>query len=209
MQHALLPFSTPLIKHGLRFAITLVLIAAFIAAIRLQVLRYLLPVYLWEISSLDADFHIIGLGVQQVVADTYISVNAALAHPVTGAGKILYPDSGFELTAATLSGYVLQTIILFAGILCAWPSSQWRSGLARIVLGPPVLLAVLMIDVPLVLLSALRQGVLSELGDTRFHPLLVWANFLNFGGRLGLAVFAGIATVLVAEWLSRPRTTNG
>jgi hypothetical protein len=204
MQLALTPPGTQFLKHGLRLAVALALSAALVAAFRSQIFRYLLPLFFWEISWLGADFHITSIGVQQVAADTYIGVNAGLARPIVGAGKILYPSTTLALTAATLSGYVLQAIIFFSGILLAWPVGGWRAGITRVALGLPTMLISLMIDIPLVLLSILWRVVLDELGDKRFSVLIAWGSFLNYGGRLGLVVFAGIATVLLADRLARP-----
>ncbi len=202
MPTALTLLRHPAVKLGLRLIVALTLATAVVAVFRGQIFKALLPPFLWEIAWLGDDFRMIGIGVQHFAADTYIGVKAAVAHPILGAGKILYPDTGFELTAATLSGYVLQTIIVFAGVVIAWPVSGWRSGAARVALGLPVLMMALMIDVPLVLLSTLWQGVLGELGDARFSPLLAWGNFLSYGGRLGLAILAGVVTALLAERLA-------
>jgi hypothetical protein len=203
MQVPLPPLSTLTVKRALWLAVALALTAVLVAVFRGQIYRLLLPLFLREITWLGDDFRIIGIGVQHIAADTYIGVNAGIARPILGAGKILYPDSGFELTAATLAGYLLQTIILFAGILLAWPVHGWLASAMRVALGIPALLLALMSDMPLVLLSILWQGVLTELGDKRFSALLAWGNFLHYGGRLGLVVFAGIATVLLAEALTR------
>jgi hypothetical protein len=203
MQLALPPISALSVKRGLALAAALVLVAALIAAARNSIFSLVLPLFLWEISWLGTDFTILGIGTHPRAADSYIVIEAVLARPIVGAGRILYPDAQLLLVAEVLSGYVPQTIIMFAGVLIAWPLRGWRSGIARLVLAPPALLATLMIDVPLVLLSLIWKIVNRTLGDTGFQPLLAWEHFLTYGGRLGLAVIAGIATVLIADRLAR------
>jgi hypothetical protein len=181
--------------------VALALVTVLVTVFRAQIYHGLLPLFFREIAWLADDFRVAGIGVRHVGADLYIYLNAGLARPIVGAGKILYPDTGFEMTILTLAGYVIQTIIIFTGCVLVWPASDWRIWVARLGLAPALLAAALMLDVPLVVLAQLWQGVLEELRDKRFLPLLAWENFLSYGGRLGLALFAGAACVLLAEKL--------
>ena len=191
------------VRTGLRLALALLIGAAFAAIFRREIIRALLPLFFWEITWLGDDFRILGIALQNVAGDSYIGVAAELARPLFGNGKMLSPGSDVSMSVLTLSGYVLEVFMIFFGVIVAWPAENWRLYLSRFLLGMPVLLAALMIDVPLVLLGALWRGPRQDLGIHSFSPLLAWENFLSFGGRLGLAVFAGIATVLLAEWLTR------
>jgi len=199
-----MPLNLPpqVVKRGLRLAIALALVTAVVAVFRMQILDVVVPLYLREIVWLGDDFRIASMSLQRITADTYIGVSAGLARPVVGAGKILYPDQGIETAAYTLAGYTLQTIIIFGGVLLAWPLRCWRDGLLRLVIGLPVLLFTLLVDVPLVLLAGMWKGVLKDLGDTRFSPLLAWENFLSYGGRLGLALLASVVCVLLANYVA-------
>ena len=160
---------------------------ALAALFRVQILRVLLPLFLWEIEWLGDDFSVTGIALKTISADLWIGIDAGLARPVVGGGKILFPDPGLGMTVFTLAGYVLETLIVFVGVALAWPLSGWREGLLRFLTAIPVLLIALMIDVPRVLLAALWKGILNDLGDRSVHPLLAWESFLSYGGRLGLA----------------------
>jgi hypothetical protein len=184
-----------------RLVAALSLVTVVVTVFRAQIYHGLLPLFLREIAWLGDDFRLAGIGVRHVGADFYIYLNAGLARPLAGAGKILYPDTGFEMTILTLAGYVIQSIIVFTGLVLAWPAEDWRIWIARLGLAPALLAAALMLDVPLVMLAQLWQGVFEELGDKRFLPLLAWENFLSYGGRLGLALFTGVSCVLLAEKL--------
>jgi len=193
------------VRLGFALAIALASVTALAAFYRIEILRLLLPLFLWEIEWLGSDFRITGIALKSISADLWIGVDAGLARPVAGAGRILFPDPGLGMTVFTLAGYVLETLIVFLGVALAWPLNGWREGLLRVLTGIPALLIALMIDVPLVLLAALWKGVLNDLGDRSFHPLLAWENFLSYGGRLGVALFACAACVWLARRLAAQR----
>jgi hypothetical protein len=193
------------VRLGFALVIALALVTALAALYRIQIMRVLLPLFLWEIEWLGDDFRITGIALKSISADLWIGVDAGLARPVVIAGKIMFPDPGLGMTVFTLAGYVLETLIVFIGVALAWPLKGWREGLLRFLTAIPILLVALMIDVPLVLLAALWKGILNDLGDHSFHPLLAWENFLSYGGRLGLALFACAACVALARRLAVQR----
>ena len=125
-----------------------------------------------------------------------------LSKPVVSHGKVLHPGD-IAATAGILSGYILQMIILFCGVVLGWPAARWYSYPLRVALGFPMLALLLAIDVPFDLVATLWRGVVNELGGEQFSALIVWDRFLSYGGRLALALSIGALTVLAAERISQ------
>ncbi len=184
---------------GLRIACAFGLSAAIVLCFREVVFRLLLPLFLAEISWLSDDFRITGIGLGGSGADHYIYVHATLARPVLVKDKALYPAEMGVGEAFTLSGYVPQTIILFLGVLLAWPAAKWRGYLVRLVVGLPMLILMLMLDVPFTLLGFLKGNL-----DNPFW-LRQYVDFLNYGGRLVLALLAGALAAITSEHLAKTR----
>lgn len=184
---------------GLRIAFAFGLSAAIVLCFRDVVFRLLLPLFLTEISWLSDDFRITGIGLGGSGADHYLYVHATLAQPVLVKDKMVYPADMGGGETFTLSGYVPQTIILYLGVLLAWPAAKWRAYPVRLVAGLPILMLMLMLDVPFTLVGFLRGNF-----DDPFW-LRQYVDFLNYGGRLVLALLAGALAAIASEHLARNR----
>lgn len=188
----------PAFELGVRLAISFALVAAVVVSCRGPILRILLPLIFYEVNWLGDEISVNGIGVRGMEGDHFIYLDGALTRPVTAHGKVLFPGE-ITATGGTLSGYIFQTIILFWGVLAGWPAARWHLYLLRALLGGPLLVLLLAIDVPLVMLATLWRGVLHELGTAPFSALLLWDRFLSYGGRLALALGIAAVTILAVE----------
>ena len=181
---------------GLRIAIAFAVSIAVVLYFREAIFRFVLPLYLGEMTLLAHDFRIGGIDLRGVGADHYIYGQAVLVQPVLAGGKVIYPEQMGNGEAFTLSGYVPQTIILFFGVLLAWRAARWRSYAARGLVGLPALVLMLMLDIPFTLVGFL-EGNLSD-------PfwLRQYVYFFNYGVRLVLAVTAEELASIGAEYLT-------
>lgn len=156
----------------------------------------LLPLLCRELGLLDDHFRILACQLVRQGADSVIRLDVALARPVLVDGRVVFPDPRGVATVTTLAGHVTQPAVLFAAVLAVWPAPTAAAFPRRALVGLPILFAVLMADVPFVLLAEL-WALLG--GDSAgFSLLQAWRSFLLEGGRLALGLAAGAAAVALA-----------
>ncbi|MDO9450634.1 MAG: hypothetical protein Q7J21_09125 [Rugosibacter sp.] len=187
---------------GLRLLVASLLLLAFAHFHGRALIELLLPLFHWEIGWLDDRYRILALGVIQSGADSVVRLDVSLQRIVVVGGQVIFPDPRGQAYVTTLTGHVLQPAILFATLLAAWPVTAWRVYAMRIAVGLPLLLALLMADVPCVLLGELWAIFAERYAPQEFFILLAWKDFLQGGGRLALGLVAGVATIVVAQRLT-------
>jgi len=183
---------------GVRFAAALAILTATAAAFRDAIAHALVPLYFFVVGFLASDLDVLAIGVGQDVSDSYVYLDAALARPTVIRGSVRFPQAGEYWTAATLSGYALQVLVLCCSVLCAWPASSWRATVMRIVAGTGVVIVLLCLDAPMVLLATLLTGLADGEPEGCAWWMQMWSEFLAGGGRIGLALALGAITVALA-----------
>jgi hypothetical protein len=94
------------------------------------------------------------------------------------------------------AGLVLQPFVLGLALVLAWPWRRWFEPGLRLVMAFPLLLAVVLFDVPTLLYGIEWYGELTVLDPDQFSPLVQWSDMMNSGGRFGLtAIGAAIAII--------------
>ena len=152
----------------------------------------LLPLTRYMLVWIDDRFGILFLGVERNWQDTVIHMRLNLSSGFVMGGRVVMPDPRGVLKVATPVGSLLQPLAIAPAIAAALPGKLdlrlMRFGLAAL-----LALGFLIIDLPITLHAIAWDMIIYSLGVADFSPLLVWYQFTQSGGRLGIAVILGIA----------------
>jgi hypothetical protein len=198
-------------RTAMRFILRLVLATLVVVVLLMQwgdvLAEGAVPVLRWTYSQLDHDHKIREFGVSdaavlqgtdkvfrlEVVPDRLVLVGN---HVVP-----IHPDGWARVSM--LTAYLWQPIsVALVGAL-AWPVRRrlemaWRMVLLAIFCG-----ALALLDVPFVLWAQVWRNYTEVFAPDAFSALLVWADFLQRGGRLLLGVAAASAAIGWASKLAR------
>lgn len=191
-----------MLKSALALSLSYVVI---VAVLLWQAPRYgelWAPLYLWEIGMLAPQLDVTELKVAAPQGERVVMLDAEVR-----AGAV-FGDYFFErampMSSSTLLGHVLLHPIVMLLILLAWPRANIQRKGLYVLAAIPFLVAVELLDVPLVLLGSLQDLVLANTApdSTRFAPLVIWMNLLNGGGRIALSVAAALLAIATAQTLA-------
>lgn len=160
------------------------------------------PLYQWEIGTLAPQLDITELKIAAPQGERVVMLDAEIR-----AGAV-FGDYFFErampMSSSTLLGHVLLHPIVMLLILLAWPTPGLQRKGLYVLAAVPFLVAVELLDVPLVLLGSLQDLVLANTAPnpTRFAPLVTWMNLLNGGGRIALSVAAALLAIATVQTLA-------
>ena len=163
----------------------------------------LLPLYRWEIGWCAPDYQILNLSLQDNRGEAVVALKLKLVQYSFAGGHLLPP--GGEISSSTLSGHVLQHVLLMLSLLVAWPMRGITQRMALLGIALPLLLLVEMLDVPLVLLGSIEDLILANVAPTASSFLVSWMNFLNGGGRLALSIVAALAAIGIIRIVDRSK----
>lgn len=111
-----------------------------------------------------------------------------------------YLPAGIPLQSSTLAGNVLQPLILMLSLVSGAGLIYRRQFARMILISIPAAFALVMLDVPFVLVGALEDLVLSSANSLSPNASLwiLWMNFLNGGGRWALGIAAALTVIALA-----------
>jgi len=176
--------------------------AALVAVLLWQAPRYgelWVPLYQWEISMMAPGLDVTGVkitapqGERVVMLDAKVRAGAVFGH--------YFFERALPMTSSTLLGHVLLHPLVMMLIVLMWPTPSIKHQLFYALAAAPFLVAVELLDVPLVLLGSLQDLVLSNSAPDalRFAPLVNWMNLLNGGGRIALSVVAALLAIVIVQ----------
>jgi hypothetical protein len=182
---------------GIRGLVCFVLIAGLLgllAAFTTQSLaQALLPMFQIEIESLDDSFRVDRLYLDRDGADKVIRLEVNLAHRIVVDGHVVDPDPRGKANASTLVWHVTVPAILMIAAAFASPARSRAMHAWRLLALVPALILLWALDVPLILLASLWGLIFRILAPNQFSILRLWAQFLQGGGELVIAVALGLA----------------
>ena len=112
------------------------------------------------------------------------------------------PVLGFVVCTPVLAGYA-SWLLLHNGS-AGHSVMKWLA--LRVALALPLLVLVVMLDVPTLLYGMIWYQEVSVLDPERFSPLVYWPDFMNAGGRFALTVAAvAVAIGLAGRWVPADR----
>ena len=181
------------------------LLAVFLLAGE-PVMHWLMPGLRSSFELFGPEYDVLSFGIDQEKADRVLRVTVKLKQTVVIGERVLVPDPRGTANASTLLLQGLQGPFVAAWVALAWPL---RAGvgelLLRVLLVLPAMVALLLVDAPLMLASTLWQLITDHLAPGTTTPLLVARDIARGGVRLGLGAAAGAlavvaASALVARW---------
>jgi hypothetical protein len=163
----------------------------------------LLPLFRAEIKAFDSVFQDHTMRVTHQGADRVVRLDVKPQSLIVIGGRVVWPSARATANATTLVGHVYQPLVIAFTLALAWPAAGWRERAARGVLAVVLAFLVIAVDVPVVLYAELWEGLRDALAPGEFSLAIVWKDFLQGGGRLGLGLTAGAMAVLGARRIAR------
>jgi len=166
-----------------------------------QLIETLLPLFRSELLWLDDNYRILRFDLATQDSDSVIRLDVTLARFVVVGSHVISPDPRGHAVVTTLASSILRPAIFGLALLAVWPVQRTRQYIWRFVIGMPLLLMLLPLDVPLVLLGELWELLIAANTPRNFSLLIAWKDFLQGGGRLALALCAALVTIAIAKKL--------
>lgn len=192
-----------LLRALLRFVAAALVFGSAGAAFEDRLVAAVMPPFRIWLGWIDSTYRTLDLSVAQVSGERVVRRLATPAHPHAVGGNVVDADPGTMTTTQAAAGLVLQPLVLAAALVLAWP---WRSATelaARVTIGAPLALMVMLLDVPLLLYGVAWNSELKLLDPSAFSPLVYWADFMNAGGRFALTLAAVAVSVWASEAVAR------
>jgi hypothetical protein len=164
------------------------------------------PVLRWTYSQLDTDHQIREFSVStaavlrgsdkvfrlEVVPDGFIMVGTRVVQT--------RPDGWARVSV--LTAYLWQSISVALVVTLAWPAKRRSEWAWRIVLLAIFCVMLALLDTPFVLWAQVWRNYANAFAPGEFSALLVWAEFLQRGGRFLLGALGAVAAIAWAAKLA-------
>jgi len=162
----------------------------------------LIPPWRAVIETLEPDFRVVELRAPAMQAEPLIELVVTPARTIIVGTRAIVPEGSERAAAAMSRGAAWLALTVFLVTLIAWPVSRpAREWPLRIVLGLPLLAALLLVDVPISLLGPLRS-LIAGIGPGDSDAWIVGSRFLRGGGRTLVATAGAAFVCLVANTLT-------
>lgn len=166
-----------------------------------QYISLFLPVYQWVLGAALPDYAVVALSQSSLSNESVIAATVlAVREQIIGAQHL---PPGFSVTASTLSAHALKHVIIMLLLILIWPRINAVQRIARVFFCIPFLVVVEMMDIPLVLASAVNDlvevNVAPELAANSW--LIGWTKVMDGGGRIVLSIVAVLSASLLHERL--------
>jgi hypothetical protein len=189
-------------RAAVRFLAGAALLGALAVGFQQRLIDAALPLFGAWLNVVDSTYRTIDLSVVTLGGQTMVQRVATLAHPHAVGKRVAYGDASTRIESRAASGIVLQPPVFASALLLAWP---WRSALElalRFAIASPLLLLVMLLDVPMILYGVAWSDEVSALDPGGFSLLATWADLMNAGGRFVLTAVAVALAVRVAAALT-------
>lgn len=152
------------------------------------------------------DFRLLNLFIDHEGADRVIRARIMWKHIVVIGDKVIYPDPRGTANASTLLAHGLQGPLVAILAAVAWPvrkgwpadSLPWIEWVCRGAMLLPLLVVLVLVDIPMVLAGELWKLALDGLDPGSTSALVIWKSFMQGGGRYALGLAAGMLAVQAA-----------
>jgi len=166
-----------------------------------------LPVLRWSFVQLHSYDRVIELSISDkgVVSGREPVYRLVLAPDrVVFVGERLVPaDPRGRAMISVLVAYLWQSLLVALPLALAWPASRSTEWPLRLTALAAFIGCFTLIDLPFTLWAQTWQIYVDAYAPGKFSPLLVWADFLQSGGRLLLGFIAAGMSVVLSRSLFR------
>ena len=162
-----------------------------------------LPAIRAEIGLIERNIDIGSLALTHKGGSDLVTLNADLAYPLYLGAVAVNPlgwhpgGHGYFQVRTSARGMLLAPLVMLLGLL-AWPAATARAMLVRLAIGLPLLVVLMAMDTPLDLLGTFLHSAIHHAGLSPTIPLFVWAQFIEGGGSIALALAMAVATISAA-----------
>ncbi len=165
--------------------------------------RLALPLYQAQLDRLAPEYRTLSLSVDDRPGEVVFAWTLQTRLAIPMGGQVVPP--GVQISSSTLLAHALQHPILVFSVVLAWPGLGWKTRLGALALALPWLVVVELLDVPLVLYGAIQDLLLANLAPAELDSSLAvqWMHAMNTGGRLALALAAGVMAVASVRGVRR------
>jgi len=167
-----------------------------------------LPVLRWAFVHLDTQDRVIELSINDTGV---ISGNEQVYRLVVAPDKTVFVGDRLARTdprgramVSVLIAYLWQAFVIALPLALAWPVSRSIEWPIRLTCLALLLGVFALLDLPLTLWAQIWQSYVDAVAPGSFSALLIWANFLQGGGRLLLGVVAAGLSVYVGRRVTNP-----
>jgi hypothetical protein len=193
--------SDPSIRGILRLGAAVLVVGGIVTVLEGTLTAHLVALLDTYTSWIDGTFRSIYFGIVTENGEAVIRriATPAVAHVV--GGHVVFTDARTRLTSSAAEGVIFQPAIFAVALVYAWPWREFRELGLRVLIALPLVLLVVLLDVPLILYGSMWYQEVSLLDPDRFSPLIIWSDFMNAGGRFALTVAAAAIAVAGAHRL--------
>ncbi len=169
------------------------------------IIKAMIPLYQWMIKLIDYRFDSILLSITKMHGERFLQLDVMLSQPFWLGAKQIAPIQPIYNSAGMPLGYALQPVVIILTIILAWPAQQAITFAYRLLIAMPLILFLMLLDMPLQLTNNTWQGLEKtlQLNIATTNWLGLWSDFLNGGGLMALSIACGLLAVGMGQW--RPR----
>jgi len=166
-----------------------------------------LPVLRWSLVQLNSVDRVVDLSIR---AHGVISGDEQVYWLVVAPDRLVFigdrpvfADPRGRAMVSVLVTYLFQSLIVALPFALAWPASSGTQWLVRLAALSAFLGCFTLIDLPFALWAQIWQIYVDTHAPGKFSLLLVWADFLQGGGRFLLGFIAAGMSVVISRSLFR------
>jgi hypothetical protein len=169
------------------------------------IINAIIPLYEWMIHQIDYRFDKTVLYIVNFQDESYLQLDVVVSQPFwLGLQKIAPTTPFFNSTGMSVAN-VLQPIVLICIIILAWPVKRLIVFIYRIACAIPVIMLLMLLDMPFQLVNSTWQGLEQSLklnmATTKWFSY--WSDFLNGGGLMALSITSGLLVVAFVDLIPK------
>jgi hypothetical protein len=169
------------------------------------IINAFIPLYEWMIHQIDYRFDKTILYIVNYQDESYLQLDVLVSQPFwLGLQKIAPTTPFFNSTGMSVAN-VLQPIVLICIIILAWPVKRLIVFIYRIACAIPVIMLLMLLDMPFQLVNSTWQGLEQSLklnmATTKWFSY--WSDFLNGGGLMALSITSGLLVVAFVDLIPK------
>jgi hypothetical protein len=169
------------------------------------IINAIIPLYVWMIHQIDYRFDKTILYIVNFQDESYLQLDVVVSQPFwLGLQKISPTTPFFNSTGMSVAN-VLQPIVLICTIILAWPVKRLIVFIYRIACAIPVIVLLMLLDMPFQLVNSTWQGLEQSLklnmATTKWFSY--WSDFLNGGGLMALSITSGLLVVAFVDLIPK------
>jgi hypothetical protein len=198
------------LPHPLRLAARLALVATALLWLAnhyaTSIVQPFVPAIQNGLTSLAADFRILGTEIYLEDGIRTLRIRADLARPTVIAGNVLTPINpgstiiGWMDIRLTLGGLMQYPLLLLIVVL-AWPAQSMREMLARLALTLPLAALLFGLTISVTIMAELWFPIHGQYAPGEHWPLLTLSRLLMGGGGQALALTLAVIAINLPGYL--------